>query len=276
MATYTAATYAFDMSNTSNFQTLMGDIDSKIQSLGGWTYVSQTGDGNPASTSPGSAGTYPAFRVYSTTVGATTWYLRIDYGHTSSGPSLKIQVGSGVNGSGTLTGQLSTQTTVTEGDTGSSRSLHMSAAAGRLMIFFGLNINSTVSEAGISLHGNVDTSGNMLSGMEIFTGVSTSTTAQYVPASGTVPAQLTLWPTPCTGATSYAFAGVVPLFPPILWDSTGANNPSLAGFVYAVSDLTTNTTTTVNLYGTSRTFIVTFVREDTGLSSNAHLAFRFD
>lgn len=279
MATYTASTYAFDMSVTANYQTLMGDVDSHIQSLGGWTYVSQTGDANPASTAPGSAATYPAFRCYSTTSGANTWYLRLDYGHTTNGPSIKVQLGTSLNGSGTLGGQTSTQVTMfmSSTNTGTGQTLHMAAATGRLMVYLALGSANRNIEWGFSIHAAVDTGGAGSGNMEFYTGINTAFTSQALPFTGTVPTQLSNWPAPFGTASSQAFGGVTPLGIPVAYDTGGAYNPSLAGFVYGGSDLTANTVTTVSLYGTTRSYIVTPLTSPTGAAANSvFAAFRYD
>lgn len=277
MATYTAATYNFNLGTDAPYQALWGDVDSHIRSLGGWTYVSQTGDNNPASTATGSASTYPAFRVYSTTASGTTWYVRIDYGHVAGGPSFKVQIGTSVNGSGTLGGQTSTQATYSCSDTSANQTLHIGQDTGRLMVFLALATGSS-NCAGVSLHGSVDGTGAMNGGMEQY-GLTTNQThsAQFVPASGSIMVQQTPgWPCAFGTLATQAFGGVTPLGIPQLWDTTGATNPTLACLIYATNDLTSNTTTTVSLYGSTRTYIISNCNGALASSTNTKSGWRYD
>lgn len=277
MATYTAATFNFNLGTDGPYQALWGAVDTQLQGLGGWTYTSQTGDADPASTATGSNGTYPAWRVYSTTSGATTWYMRLDYGHTASGPSFKVQFGTTVNGSGTLGGQLQTQVTCTAGNTSTNQSVHIGQATGRFMLLLGLSSNTGSAIAGMSAHGSVDGSGAMNGGMEVYTlNTNQSHLSQYLPASGTVQPQQAQWPCAFGHAASQAFGGVTPLGIPQLWDTTGATNPTMACFVYATNDLTHNSTTTVSLYGSTLTYLVSDANQANGSDTNNRSGWRYD
>lgn len=270
MATFTGS-YTIGLSTDANYHTLWGDVESHIRSLGGWTYVSQTGDGDPSTVTSGAAGTYAAFRVYSTTVGSTTWYMRVDYGKSgANGPALKAQFGTTVNGSGTLGGQTSTQLTTTSNNT-DTETLWMSTATGRVTVVIG---SSSFSSIGFSMHGDVDSSGAMQSGVEIFS--ISSVASQYVPSSGTIPPQRTLWPTVFGNSTSDIIGGVTMTGHPVLWGSAGANNPTLAVMVYSSSDFAATFTTNVTVYSASRTYICTLANSITGVSSNTRAGFRYE
>jgi hypothetical protein len=135
------------------------------------------------------------------------------------------------------------------------------------------------SLAGVSLHGSVDGSGVMNGGMEQY-GVATSHThsAQYVPNSGSIQPQQTVgWPCAFgSSLASQAFGGVTPLGIPQLWDTTGATNPTLAVACYATSDLTPNTTTTVSLYGSTRTYFVVNAIGGANGSANTSSMWRYE
>lgn len=276
MATYTAATYTMDMSVTANFNALMGDIDAKITSLGGWSYVSQTGDINPASVAAPSAGSYAGFRLYSTTIGSQTWYVRIDFGRSAgNGAIFKVQCGTGANGSGTLTGQTSTQVVnIGDSDTGTNRSLHVAAATGRMMVCVGLNQSDRNKLKAWSFHGSVDNTGAMNGNMEQFTVFQQSFTAQAIPTSGTVPTQWGTWPAPITLSSSNSISGTIALFIPQLFDANGGYNPTLACMLYGASDIGINVSTTVSLYSTMRTYITTACNFT--FTGSVQAALRFD
>jgi hypothetical protein len=279
MATFTSATVNTDLSTDARYQALWGTIvDTQIQGLGGWTYVSQTGDADPASTATGSNDTYPAFRCYSTTVGATTWYLRLDYGHGASGPKMKIQVGTTVNGSGTLGGQTSTQKTLLyPGTVGASQSVFLSAAAGRLMIQIGIGTSNGTWTA-LSVHGAVDNTGAMQSGIELFAyqHVTNTPGCQYVPSSGTVPAWKDYWPCAFGTEATQKIATIAMTGHPVLWDSTGANNPTLAVCELPSSDFSVTFSTNITIYGTSRTFLINGCFNVSAGSTNVAAGMRYE
>ncbi len=254
MATYTA-NYNLDLSTDAQYQALWGDVDTQLQGLGGWTYVAQTGDGDPATTATGAAGTYPCFRVYSTSVNGETWYMRLDFGHTAAGASLKMQVGSGVNGSGTLTGQTSTQATVSASASmgGAGKPAFLSQAAGRFMLYVG--DPTQIRCISISVHGGVDGSGAMLSGMQVFGGGDASVFSQQIPVSGTVPVQRAYWPCNFGQEADTTTGGQVITGHPFLWDSAGGKNPTPAVAIGGSSNSTNGLTTTLTLYGGSHTYL---------------------
>jgi hypothetical protein len=263
MATFTAATFNFGLSIDANYRALWGAVDTQIQGLGDWTYVSQTGDSDPSAATAGSNDTYPSWRVYSTSVGSETWYLRLDFGHNANGAALKVQVGSSVNGSGTLGGQASTQTTLTNGfaETGTGETIYVAQAAGRLMVCIG-GAGSVADNHKIafSLCGGLDSSGAMLSGMQIFTvngSGGTTGTAQQVPVSGTVPARLACWPCATDVVADTTTGGQVISYHPFLWDSAGGKNPTLAVAIGGTSNSTAGSTTTLTVYAGSHVFLAT-------------------
>lgn len=249
MATSTTSVNC-NLSTDANCRLLWGAVDAQIQALGGWTYDAQTGDVDPSTVAYGSAGTFAGFRVYSTTAGSTTWYLRLDFGHNgSNAPWFKYQIGTSVNGSGTLGGQTGTQVNPTTGDT-DTETLYMSAAAGRLTLV----LSSANFSFAFAMHGSVDNTGAMNGGMETFDSISNS---QYVPASGTVPTKRTLWPCAYGNSTSDVIGGATMTGHPVLWDGTGANNPTLAVMVVSSADFTALFSTTVSVYSSTRTFLTT-------------------
>jgi hypothetical protein len=281
MATYSNLVLTFDCSVTGNFQTLHSAVDVQLQGLGGWTYDAQTGDGDPAAATAPSADATACFRVYTTTISGVTWYLRIDFGRAASnnGPMWKIQLGSGVNGSGTLTGQVGTQQKVATNGSSGSRSLYMSVATGRFMLFAGPASDLNGSNAtGWSIHVDVDATGaNTTTGIQLIGFTSGPTWfSQTLPASGTVPAALTLVPMATNNATSNVVGSHTMVFCPILYTESGGLNPVPAIIAVGSADSTVVTTMTVNIYSVSRTYLVTGATSPNGLSTNNRSAFLYD
>lgn len=258
MATFTNTGYDLTLNTDAKYRALWGDVDSHIRSLGGWTYQAQTGDGDPSTVAEGANGTYACFRVYSTSVGSETWYLRIDFGHDANGPALKFQIGSGVNGSGVLTGQLSTQQTLNMSGAVSGTVFFLGQAAGRMMLYIG--DPTQIRCIAFSLCGGLDGSGAMSSGMDTFCITDASMKSQCVPASGTVPRVITTgWPCNIDQQADKTEGGNIAHGHPFLWDTAAAHNPTLAVAVIGTSNGTTGLTTTLTLYGSSHTFLVAII-----------------
>ena len=234
-------------------QVVWGDFDSHVRSLGGWTYVAQTGDSDFASQITVS-GTY-YFRVYSTTFNGETWYMRIDVGFNADGPTWKVQFGTSVNGSGVLGGQTSTQWSQvdTGGSNASANTLFISAAAGRLMFWLG-KMND-VRNIGLSVHAAVDANGDPLSGLDAFYLGTSSLSSQAVPLTGTVPPLRGYWPCNFGQEADTTIGSVIPTGHPFLWTTTGARFPSPAVAVGGSSNSTSGLSTVLTVYGQSRTYL---------------------
>lgn len=273
MATQTSSTMNYSMGTAANWQALWGTVVDAFLTANGWTYVSQTGDGNPNTVSPGSAGSYACFRVYSTSVGSETWYMRLDFGYDSSsnGPAMKIQIGSGANGSGTLTGQTSTQQTITLGNSisGSGRFYAISVAAGRFTLIIAPAGGSTSGGQFwcVGVHGGVNGSGTLTSGVDVFTLFQNAYTTQNVPVSGTVPAAVSTWPVNQSTAVSNVIGSHTMTFHTFTWNESGGNNPTPEVMACGTTDFpTSGVGITTSLYGATRTFFS--LNQTTPLSSN--------
>ena len=261
MAVQTSSAQDLTMSTNSSFQGIWGGVFDTFITANGWTYVSQTGDGNPNTAVPGSAGTYACFRVYSTAVSGETWYMRVDFGWVTNGPSIKLQFGSGNNGSGTLTGQTSTQQTFspTSSIAGTGKFYAISAAAGRL--FFTVAASSTNTQGSgfwfFSIHGGVNGSGTITTGLDQFADVGNSVWAvQNIPVTGTVPAALANLPCNQSITVSNVIGSHTMTFHPFTWNESGGNNPSPAVMLGGTTDFpSAGVAVTATLYGSTRTFL---------------------
>lgn len=260
MARQSSTTQDFTVSGSTQFHALYGTVFDTFIRANGWTYVSQTGDGDPSSVSPGVAGTYACFRLYSTTVSSETWYIRVDFGYTTNGPSIKLQVGSGNNGSGTLTGQTSTQQTFafTSANLSTNRFYAISSVAGRLTFAAGFSNSGSAGNLWFFvIHGGVDGTGALSTGFDLFQHVGNSVYAvQNVPVSGTVPAAQAL--IPCNGGNtvSNVIGTHTMTFHSFLWNESGGLNPSPALMFGGTTDFpSAGVIVTTPLYGSSRDFL---------------------
>lgn len=249
------------MGTAAVWQALWGGVFDAFITAHGWTYTAQTGDGDPNTGTPGSAGTYPVFRVYSTTVSGETWYMRIDYGYTTNGPSLKVQLGSGVNGSGTLTGQTSTLQTLafTSNELTTNKFYAISSATGRLSFMVGgVGTSSGGAMWYFVIHGGVDVTGAMSSGVDYLHNNANSDLTQNIPVSGTVPGTIATFPCNQSTLASNVIGSHTMTFHPFTWNEAGGNNPTPAMMIGGTTDFpTAGITVTATLYGSTRTFLAT-------------------
>lgn len=260
MATFTN-TYNFDVSNTANFQALMGAIDAQILATCGWSLTADTGQTDPASASAPAANSNAGYRIYKTNDGLTDYYLKINYGRGGSNNArFVVDIGSGTNGSGTVTGQTGTQLTLTCGLGSGTQRLYLAGDTGRLMFALAVNTGTTSDVAALIVGRTCDATGAFDStGIEIWAAAgSNSPKAQYVPFSGTVGTQETAWP--CAFSTrapltngSATFVGI-----PVLFAEGGVTHPSRHVAVWDgnAASFTNNTSTSFTLYGATRTYLV--------------------
>lgn len=261
MATQTSSTMNYNMGTAANWQALWGGVVDAFLQANGWTYVSQTGDGDPNTATPGSSGSYACFRVYSTSVGSETWYMRIDFGYDGNGPACKIQFGTGANGSGTLTGQTNSQKICTMGNsiTGTGKFYAISSATGR----FSMQISDTATTSGgasmfWSFHGGVNGSGTLTSGWDYVFKLSNVWTVGNIPISGTVPTSTAALPMIHSAEASNVIGSHTMTFHLNTWNESGGNNPSPALMAVGVTDApTSGVGVTGSLYASTRTWFST-------------------
>ncbi len=279
MSTYHVATFDLSTLGTdAGFRALWGAVDTQLQGLGGWTYVAQTGDSDPAAATAGSNGTYPSWRVYQTTVAGQDWFLRLDYGHDANGPAIKHQVGTTVNGSGVLGSQKNTQVNqlLSSGfGAGATRSVYMAQASGRMFLAIGdLGRGSSICFA---YHADVDSSGaNTNTGMQEFNAGQFSFGSQPTPASGFIPTAENQIPCNYTNAGDNQINGKVITGHPFLFTDVGGLNITPAVAIGGTTNFSTGNTTTISLYGVSRTFLITAHTSPNGVTSAQSLLFLFD
>lgn len=97
-----------DYSVQANFTAWAGGTHTAILNRG-WLQSTETGEIDPTTVTVPSSGAYAGFVVYKTNDGVgTQFFLKIKYGRSTSTrhPKMEISLGTGTNGSGTLTGNL--------------------------------------------------------------------------------------------------------------------------------------------------------------------------
>lgn len=118
MATNTSFLAPNNSSNAA-FRAWASAIHSALVNTCGWTQTADTGQINFATVvAPVGSSSYPGYAVYAMAdalQGTYPCYLRIDFGSGVTGfalPSIKVQIGTGTDGAGTLNGNTVTQRTL--------------------------------------------------------------------------------------------------------------------------------------------------------------------
>lgn len=128
------------LTNDADFQAWVTAVHNAIAALGGVVQTADTGQINPATvTRPGtntSAG-YEIWRFNDALQAIAPFFIKLEYGigGTATHPSMWLTVGTGTDGAGTLTGNVSTRTQIGSGTPTGSEQLALTGDAGRLSIF---------------------------------------------------------------------------------------------------------------------------------------------
>jgi hypothetical protein len=190
-------------------------------------------------------------------------FVRIDYGTgaNSSTNGLKVQIGTGSNGSGTLTGNTSTQQTLTGSNTGtpaSSTFCFTSGSSSRICLFFWGDDTTTFHDFVVVIERDRDAAGAETAvGMGIITMRGTTTTFQQFvpqPAQGAVPASETKLLSFLGTNTSSSGTNKVTICP--LRHAFGAlRNPGISVMIHAKGDFLSGILYTRTIYGVSHSYL---------------------
>lgn len=182
----------WDFTNQANFTTFAGGVHNGVLNRG-WIQTSDTGQCDPTTVTVPAADTFAGYCIYRTNDGVgDVFYLRVDYGreNNTDGPRFKCQLGTGTNGAGTLTGNVSSAFDMISQGAGSSVLSRMLVAgdAGRLTILLGAdNRTGPGAKTFCALGRTVDSTGTPNArGMELFTnayGGLNTWRSQFVPAA---------------------------------------------------------------------------------------------
>lgn len=256
-----------DMSVAANFHAMWGGFfDANLQT-GGWVYTAQTGDINPNTVAVPAPGANAGFRCYKSNDGLTDFYLKITYGlgaYNSKGLRLIYQIGTTVDGSGGLGGQVGTAQTIESNNSGSGTARHyMSVDTGRVSWL--LSGNGAADSFLVSIGRTVDSTGapsatsiESWQGPMSYAGICL---AQDVVLTGSVlPVESgSRWPAVFTAASPSTYGTAIAFALPQLIGESGGRNPTLCVGITDGSTLTVGTTVTLPIYGTTHTFLVTGV-----------------
>jgi hypothetical protein len=249
-----------------NYRQWVAGIETAILAAG-WTVSTETGDiGTIASATVPIAGAYK-FRVYKmadSLQSTSPVFMKIRYGRSASGncPAIGVQFGTGSNGSGTLTGYVSTEALHSSNVANASTSTftcYFSGDTNRFMMCLWESQGRAVSNSSIPFFLQVERSkdntgadtGEYLWYIVGFNGSSRQAQAIFL-LTNTAPAEET-GGYPAVFPTTRAFNNficVVPAFPII----GCLGNPCIMGFMNA-ADITHLSVINLNYYGVSHTLI---------------------
>lgn len=247
-------------STDADFQAFCTAIDTNILGFG-WTASSDTGQINPATVTHPSANTDAGFRMYQTGDALATWYLKIIFGNDSGNrPRITVNIGTGTDGSGTLSGNTGTST-VLRGNVPNPTQLAMSGDNNRVMICYGTLTAGSDAGYAVSIGRTVDTAGAVNDdGMEIFMRGFDFIAQQFVPkvGNGAVPVQESGWRPVFTKASTGVIGTHIRYGHPCTWGETLNNNPTLCVMVWAKNDFLPGAATTkdLTLYAVTHTFLL--------------------
>jgi hypothetical protein len=265
MSTRTSSLAYTNVSNAS-YSAWVNEIYNSLIAFG-WVQTSDTGQTTFGGTltAPAGINTYPdwgIFRMADSLQATCAVFIRIDFGEaaTTDGPAIKFQacIG-GTNGSGTLTGNVTTQ--LAGSNTTANATLRNCRTAGTTSSFRMQFFSNSLTNAGwtIAIERDLDTSGVEVStGVNILTGIATGNfftkTAQFLSTTGETGAVETLWYALISSQTSQSGGGVVGVGG--VRNTLGVfRNPMKGMLVTARGDFTNESTSTVSVYGSNHTYL---------------------
>ena len=107
MATATGS-YVSDNSSLANFQSWTSAIFNAFVTTCGWVQTADTGQAaNPPAAVPSSTFVYWIFKANDAQAATLPIFVKLEVGYSATSPQIRVTVGTGSNGSGTITGAIS-------------------------------------------------------------------------------------------------------------------------------------------------------------------------
>jgi hypothetical protein len=221
-----------------------------------WTTVTHPTVGN---TSQG----YEIWKFNDSLQGTVPVFFKLEYGggNVAGDVSMWITLGSGSNGTGTVTGQLGTRTQASclNFET-TARTCVFSGDTNRMG--FALFTNASVANCSIAIFlertKNTDGTDSSLGAMSTVFGyivsIGVSRTLQFIPATGGVPATTDVNAWPPVGTTSGSFVTDLAVYPNLHTRGGAYLNAGLIGVFYFAADIVANSTFLLPMYGTNHTY----------------------
>lgn len=255
--------YNLDMSVLANYKALMGDIFNEILAFG-WVQTADTGQ-----TDPGSVGVVPAgsgnYAVFKTNDGLPDVFLRLAF---MQGPTLQVQIGTGSDGAGNLTGNVTLATAQPSANSSGLHDVYLSGDAGRLFIAIntenngGHNLFLTVER---SHDGTGADTGDFAT--LIYYGWGSGTGQHSITFAGASSVLQSRVVAPLPSSASWQLGGNTIVIPGVPFVPLGNAQPMKDVLIYAATtDYTPNTLATIPIFGANHQYVVTAA--DNGLGSH--------
>lgn len=267
MASFTASPANFTNSSDANFRSWGSYIAARLAAVG-LVQTADTGQINWTTVlTPPAANTYQGYEIwrFNDSLQATApVYIKIEYGESTGvdSPSVRIQFGSGSNGTGGLTGNLSAQYLASNSAVAGACTVVGSGATNRFCICMGFTTAGGYGmffgfERSKDAAGN-DTTEAVLGVFNNSTASGASTGAKFYP----------VWSTTLGDIGSTAAITAPALFPPGTTATSGGQtvvspllhfkgifmNPGLNFIGYLTNSIAINGTPTVYMYGAAHTY----------------------
>lgn len=253
-----------------NFRLWTKGVHDSIIALG-WTQTADTGQINFATVlTPAALNTFQGYSVYAMAdalQASYPCYLRIDWGSGTgavSAPAMKVQIATGTNGAGTLTGNIVTQHNINCVNASETNltACYFSGTTSRLtMVLWPNAITSpTIQILYLNIERSLDSSGvetNTGIGFRAGFGTGSTSVQQFMPnvGLGAVPAQETKWlafgsnaSAQSAGQNLSSISGLRQAYGPLL-------NPEL-GFMVCSSQFANFANVTISRYSSSKVYFV--------------------
>jgi hypothetical protein len=251
-----------DMTSDATFRAICAAISGQLDSY--LPKTSDTGQVNTATvTKAGSANTAAGYEIRRSNDGLTNYYIKVEYGcgGSTSWFSMWLTVGTGTNGSGTLTGQVGSRVQINM--TGQTSTASNWAFAGGTS-WFAMASCYDGATAGTGIVWSVERGRNKDTGaneaVEIVWATAASGASNYnhgvVPYSGTIANWTTVWPCAAFPGSTMSVDGNVGLLPYIPHRG-GARCPALGLCLYVNGDIAKGTVTSsvTRFGGTACTYL---------------------
>lgn len=257
-------TTPFAQSTDAEFRLWAQWIHDKLDAAG-WVNTSDTGQINLTTVAkPAAANTsqgYEIWRMADALQATNPVFMKIEYGSGGAAtvPAVWVTIGTASNGSGTLTGNVSTrtQTTAAAGDS-TARNSYFSGNTDRFV--FAIMADSTVTQSSGIIFGvertKDSTGANSTEGAHFFCiGPSTTiTSSQMMTFSGSMPPADALFLSGLQAGTTGVFGSDAYTFP-IYPNGFYPRNPIMNAVGYFAADLTREVSITLDIYGANHTYL---------------------
>ena len=252
---------SFDMSVQANYQALMGFISASLVA-DGWTLTADTGQTDPSGAALPATNTDTVHQLFVSPGALTPVYLRLSYQRDAGNhPQLAIQLGTGTNGTGTITGILATALTINTNSIPAAGHAYVSASDGWATI--ALDVNNGASGLVYLVDRSVDTTGVYTS--DYVTQVAFAATGAtghqqtLMLAGGTQPPANVgcVGPFPRNSASWIIGTNlIVPFMLPLTSTGVARHSPNVAFWSNSAADFAAETITQVTIYGSAKSYLV--------------------